>query len=1278
MDFYVAWEMHMKSRFARRALALLAVVCLATLASAQTSSGQITGRVLDPAGAVVVGAQVTLTNQATSDTRTTTTDDKGTFTFVALQPGTFTVSVIAPNFKQLDKRDIHLSATARVSAGDLKLEVGQVAEAVSVNAEPAQVQTQSAERSAELDSKEMSTLMTIGRDPLSLLRVLPGVVQDGGGGSSLGTENPGTIAGVRQSSNAVSIDGVLGNPRGDGYKLDTPLTMDSVSEVKVLLNSYQAEYGQSSGAIINLTTKSGTKNFHGSAYYYGRNEAFNANSWFNNHNNKPRGLYRYNTWGYTVGGPAFIPKVFNTHKDKLFFFFSQERWPTKTNSGYREFYMPTAAERMGDFSNTYDSKGNKVYIRDPLKSGACSSKDQTACFTDPSRATAANPNGLNIIPAARINPAMQAIMNIFPAPTIDCTPFAQGGATACPLTSVTKGNPYNYSIFAPRQQPAGETVLRLDYNLSDKWHMFFRGLLMHNENRGLTSTTDKMDWGIPQYYSTPAKNAGFDITYAATPTLVNEATIGYASWDELQGFDGAQYLDKMSRSKLGIALGQNNPDQNPLDLVPRITGLGSGGSGGTFGFSQAPQINFDNRFPMNNSTGTWEFTDSVTKILGQHTMKFGIYYQASRYIQRHIGSIFDGQFSFAANSSSPFDTQYSYANMLIGSYSSYEEGSNVVNYAPHWHVLEWYGQDHWRVRHNLSMDYGMRFSYDLPTTLQSGMGASFVPGRYDASQVPALFHPVTYKSLSSSQQAACKGNSRSTPSTCAQDPTNPANVMPTAYIGTFVSPFNYTGTVINTDTTYPQSLRYSNGLLYAPRFGIAWDPFGDGKTAVRLGGGIYYNSREGAGTVGDYSLIAPLVTNETIGYGQISGGDFAADCGKSKTCYGAGSLVNPSPVDTRVLEPHRKIASTVSYNLGVQRDIGWSTVVDVAYVGSQSRHLSQQYDLNAIPYLAQQDPSWIDPSQTSQNCYYYAPNHGGTTLCQPKLLSSDYFRPYQGYQNVYLRDYGATSNYNSLQVSLNRRFTRSLQFGLAYTFSKTMADTYSKPGDDAVDANVANFQPHRWWQYGLADYDRTHDLVLHWIYDVPKLTSLWNNKVLGVIADNWQWSGIAQFVSGRPYPVTMSGTPNLTFGGDGARVLLTGPLYAPTGQVHDTLQFINPDSFTMPPVGVVPTPDMPGITRQMVFRGPGTNNWDMALQKNVPITEHLTFSLRAEAYNVFNHVSFDSVNTTADFDSSNKCTGAAASDPRCGSGLIKSNSTFGQVNGERGPRILQLSGRITF
>ena len=234
---------------------------------AQTTSGEIRGRVVDPGDAVVVGAEATLINENTNERRSATTNGQGEFVFVAVQPGTYSVSVTSKGFKTFEKRELVLSASDRLSAGTLHLEIGAVAESVSVVADVTPVQVDSAERSAVLDRKDISSLNSLNRDPMQLLRVLPGVVKDDNGSSNLGTEGAGTIAGVRESSNALSIDGVNGNPRGDGNKLDTPVNMDAIQEIKVVLNSYQAEYGQSAGAIVNVTTRSGTKDFHGAAYY---------------------------------------------------------------------------------------------------------------------------------------------------------------------------------------------------------------------------------------------------------------------------------------------------------------------------------------------------------------------------------------------------------------------------------------------------------------------------------------------------------------------------------------------------------------------------------------------------------------------------------------------------------------------------------------------------------------------------------------------------------------------------------------------------------------------------------------------------------------------------------------------------------------------------------------------------------------------------------------------------------------------------------------------------
>lgn len=1247
----------------RPVVAVVAAALLsASIVSAQTTSSEISGRIVDPSGAAIAGASIILTNQLTGVELTGTSDKSGNFVFPGLQPGTFAISVKFPGFKDFTERDLNLTASERLAAGNLKLEVGSATQNITVTAEATPVQTESAERSAELGSKEISTLLTPGRDVLALTRLLPGVVYNGEGGEQLGTQSAGWVSGVRSDNNAISIDGTTGNTRG-GANFDTPLNMDAVGEVKVLLNNYQAEYGQSSGAIVNLTTKSGTQQFHGSAYYYSRNEAFNANDWFNNNKGVARPQYRYNTVGYNLGGPVYIPGHFNSKRDKLFFFFSQERWPTKAPGSLQQFMMPTQAERNGDFSQSFDKNGNKVYIADPqliAQGKTCSAKNTSGCFSY---------NGVvNAIAPKRIDSNMQKMLNIFPLPNSPCATYAACRA----LGQIANGAPYNFILLPGREQPTNQTVLRLDYDPTSRLRMFFRGMKMFNENRGDTATANNTPWGIPAYYRTPAKNASINVTYTVSPTLINEFTLGYAGWQELQNFANAAGPALLEKNKDGITLGQNNPAQNPLDLIPRIPKSGSGStlnqaSGSTvFGIGNAPYIDFDNRFPMKNMTGTWEGTDGVTKVWHDHTLKAGVYFQSSRYLQRHIGSVFDGSFDFRTNSSNPYDTQYAYANMLTGNYYSYQEGSAPVDYAPHWKVLEWYVQDNWKVKPNLTLDYGLRFTYDIPTTLAPGFGAGFLQSNYDPTQVPVLYRPVLYKNLASGLQQLCRNGAAAVPSTCAQNPQNPNDVKPNVAVGSYVRPFSYTGTIINTNPNYPRSLRYSNGVLYAPRFGVAWDPFGDGKTAVRLGIGIYYNTREGGGTVGDYSLIAPLVRNPTVNYGTTA--TFTPNCNTSANgCTGGGAL--NSPQETRILQPHRKMESTVSTNFGIQRRVGFDTVIDVAYVGTFGRHLNRQVDLNEVPYLSQFNPTNIDPTATPKT-FFMASSPRRVT--QPVALNDNFFRAYPGYASVNLREYGGTSNYNSLQAAVNRRFSKGLQFGLSYTWSKAMTDA------DAVDGVVALYQDRRWWNYSEAQFDRTHNLVFHWVATLPKASSLWNNRFLKAVADNWDWSGIAEFVRGSPIEYSTKGLSdkvtidaqglNITGGGDGARLLLVGNPLMPSGRVHATKQYANPAAFILPPVGVIPSRNLPGITRNDIFRGPGTNNWDMALQKNIKIKERVTFTLRGEAYNVFNHVSFNKVDTTAHFDTSTTT----------GTGQPTASSTFGQVTADRGARILQLSGRITF
>jgi hypothetical protein len=1191
---------------------------------AQTSSGQISGRVVDPSGAAIRGAVVTLTNQATGETRTDKTEASGEFVFVAVQPGAFTVAVSELNFKKYEKRNLTLHASERLAAGMIQLQVGTVSESVDVQADQTPIQTESSERSAVVDSKELATMMTQSRDVTSMLRLLPGVVKDPSSGQ-LGQQNAGNINGVRSDYNSLSVDGTTGNTRG-GATLDTGANYDSIGEVKVLLNNYQAEYGQAAGSIVELVTKSGTRNFHGSVYYYNRNEAYNANDYFNkNKTYVPRPRQRYNTVGYNVGGPVYIPRLFNTNKDKMFFFWSQEYWPTTKPGTLLFWMMPTALEKQGNFSASVDKSNKKVSIKDPATGQPF-------------------PNA--IIPASRINPDTQKLLAILP--TGNSTPLGVNG-----------GGNYNYVTQGSVKTPVNQQVLRVDYNITPKWHTYFRGMRTTTEQNGanVASVTAAMQWGTPFIYSTPGKNASLNLTFIPSPNLINELNIGFASWNETSRFSNAGDIAKFQRDKLGMGLGQYNPAYNPLNLVPRATWGGSSG----FQVVNNPQIQFDNRFPLSNDTRSWQVQDSITKVWNRHTSKAGFYFQKGNYLQRHIGGTFDGTFSFDTNTSNPNDTGYAYANGILGLYNSYTEGSNTVDYNPQWKIVEWYLQDSWKVIPRLTIDYGLRFTYDIPSILNKGQGAGWIQSQYSSSKVPQLYQP--YKN-GSTRYAIINPAIAGPPGSV----TNP--LLPQVYVGQFVpNSGDYSnGVVVNTNPNYPRSLRNSNGLLVAPRVGFAWDALGNGKTAFRGGVGLFYNTREGGGTLGDYSLIAPLVYNPVQNYGDAK--QFANNCSGS-SCSSGTTLISPQA--TRILQFNRPIETMFNGMLGVQQAVGFQTVLDVAYVGTFGRHLNEQIDYNIVPYLSQFSPANVDPSQNTtftpilgHKAADCPANVSSASLiyCQPVPLSDNFFRPIPGFTNVNLRSYAGTSAYHSLQMQLTRRFAHGLQFGAVYTWSKVMTD------QDTVNGAVGTYQPHRWWNWGLASYDRTNNFVAHWSWDLPKGSTHFSNFATRFMLDNWQYSGIAEFISGAPLQTPngstfVSGGVNLTGGGDGPRPIVnTNPQLAKGDR--NVNRYFKAEAFVMPAPRTIPTQDTPGITGTTFGRGPGTNNFDMAVNKNFPVHEGMMFQVRVEAYNVFNHASFNKIDTTVRFDATNTV------------GSPQNSPTFGQLTGDRGPRTLQLSGRFNF
>lgn len=495
-------------------------------ARAQTSSATISGHVVDKSNGAVVGAKITLINELTNVRVETKVRQDGDFVFPDVQPGTFTVVVDAPGYKELRKVNMVLSASQNLSAGTMLLDVGQVNEQVTVSADVTPIQTISSERSDVLDNKQMENLLAVGRDAMALTRTMPGVVVSGGSGgygaSSLGTETTPTVNGVNSEYNSATIDGVTGNTRGLNT-LDTPVNLDAIQQITILTANYQAEYGKTAGSNINIVTKNGTKNFHGTAYEYFRNEDLNANSWFNNYTGAPRARYRYNTIGGTLGGPIFWPGKFDSHKNKLFFFVSYEYSPITTPDGLKYYRVPTQAEVNGDFSQTYNqgtatqTPSTLVRIKDPNSTSACAVNSATpgaGCFAN------------DAIPANRINKQEQALLNIIYQNTLVLNPqFAFNNVAI-------SSNNYNYITNYSADKPVNQLIFRIDYAPTQKLHMFGRGDLETVNNNGYSSPANKLPWLMRVNYRTTNPNFVYNLIYTFSPTVVNELNLGTAGWSE--------------------------------------------------------------------------------------------------------------------------------------------------------------------------------------------------------------------------------------------------------------------------------------------------------------------------------------------------------------------------------------------------------------------------------------------------------------------------------------------------------------------------------------------------------------------------------------------------------------------------------------------------------------------------------------------------------------------------------------------------------------------------
>ena len=1149
-------------------VAIVTALLLRSPVFSQVVSSNLIGTVTDPAAAGIPNAEVALTNPVTGTTQAAQTNSSGLFRFPNVLPGTYTITIRAPGFKTYIQSDIALSASETRDLGTIRLELGAVTEEISVTAEATPLQVASAEKSGLVSGEQLNELALKGRDFFSLMILIPGIVDTA---TSRETTDYNAsqgiyINGARTEMKNFTVDGVGTVDTGSNNTIHYQPNMDSVAEIKVLTSNYQAEFGRSGGGLISVITKGGGRDFRGSAWGAFRNEALNANNFFNNSTAIKKPAYRFAIGGFTAGGPVYVPKRFNTDRSKVFFFVSQEYTHRLVESTAQYRNMPTTLEREGDFSKSVDTNGRLIAITDPLSR---------------------QPFPGNIIPASRINKLGQSILNFFPLPNYTDPDPAQVYRR-------------NYKASASGTHPRRNDMVRIDGYPSTKVNGYFRWIHDHDDQELPFEGFNFLY--SPFMHPVPGHGYAGHVTLTLRPTLVNELKVG-RSWTSWQY--RPKEADKVKRTIIGDIPQwfPNVPTTNdPADLVDSLQ-LPNMSFGGTP--VNPPSISVNNKQHINLNP-TWDISNNLMWVRGMHNAKAGVYFNRAGKVQ--VQSLnWNGTFNFGADSNNPFNTRHGYSNALLGYFTTYSESTLGGHFdAVYWNT-EFFIQDNWRVKRGLTFDYGVRFYHHGPQVDKLYSIAAFFPDRYDPRQTPILYRPAF--DLKGSRVAV-----------------NPLTGETTyaALIGLFVpGSGNFSnGMGVAGREGNPAGVFTPPWLTAAPRVGFAYDPVGRGRTVIRAGAGVFIDrSRQ--------LVMANTINNPPIAYTPT------AYYGHLDTFTQSGGAVGPTNITFPFPDRHAKYPSVTNYSIGVQQILPFKTTLDVSYVGNVSRHLLQARNLNPIPMFGRFDKANEDPTQPG------------------RPLPDNFFRRFPGIGDLIAFEFASSANYNSLQIQAQRRMSGRLQFGAAYTWAKALGVS------SAYNSQVSPYFPPRKRNYGPLNFDRSHSLSLNYIYALPRPGRALGSRVLAAITDSWTVSGVTVFVSGAPFTpgFTTAAVTDVTGSTEGARITVVGDPRLPKSEKTFARNF-NTAAFAATPKGSF------GNAGVNILRGPGINNWDLALSKSFPIGlgEKRPLRFRAESFNTFNHTQFSGLDTTARFDAQGN----------------QINPTFGTFTSARSARVIAFSIRFQY
>jgi hypothetical protein len=1139
------------------------------------------GTVVDPQGRVIPGATVTVTSEATKDARDAVTDARGDFQVTNLQPGQYTARISLSGFRTLERKNIVLSAGERLAVPDLALELGSVGETVTVAATGTHVNTAETQHSGLITAKQIEQVQVLGRDVTSIMRLLPGVRYENtvdSLGMSFGTSVP-NVGGARRDWSNVIVDGVVGNEVGNSGLMAQQINLDAIAEVRVLLNSYRAEYGRAGGGQVQIVSKGGGSAYHGSLYHYLRNEAFNANDFFANRSGIKKPRYRFNTFGANLGGP--VPAL----NKKLFFFYSLEAPLVSRPGPVRNWTMPTDREMAGDFSQTLDSQGRLINIRDPLATGTCDAvAGGPACFPG------------NVIPANRINLNGKALLNMLPRGNNFNRAFTLGQ--------------FNYTTQENAENPKMNNVVRIDWKPSAHDSLYFTFKDWYSDQRGSEITAGPAKWGFfNTHYLNTDRGISANHAKILRPTMVLETDFGLRYQTEQFYPLTDKDWSRINRDTVGFTIGQFHPELNPRKVIPKVT----------FNVPNSPNFTFDNRLVDQGAAWLTSIRSSLTWIRGSHSFKTGMYFEQSRNSEGKGGvgaGPWAGQFNFGTDTSNPGNANYSYANALLGTFRDYTEIDAFSEVIGKRYIAESYVQDTWKANRRLTVDYGVRFLWYTPW-FSTQPAAVFVPERYDPAKAPRLYQPAVVNGAN-----------------VALDPVT-GQTRPNVFVGSFVpgTGDRYNGMVSSSDPNYPKGFRDSQGIGPEPRLGVAWDITGDSKTALHSSVGVYHNPHVNANGLDAMARNPPAQNTPSIFYGTLD----------TLLAVGAQGAFSNRPSDVFGIERNAKTPTSYNYSAGIQRELGWGTVIDVTYAGFQMRNGEMSTNINPVPDGAR----FLDVNPQNRN---------------PQTANSakgnEFLRPYSGYQNITIRSHFGSAHYNSLQVQLNRRYIKGLQFAVAYTLAKTISF-----GPNSDPPTFVPLRPGDAWNVAPNESTQLHNLVVNYTWDVPGGSRLWNNLLTRGLLDGWQVSGDTALVSGDWAGAGTSTTDNFDFtGGDGGtRPRITGTAVCTSGNCDPTPgsagSYFDVAAFSR----LTGRGDI-GNAPRTFYRLPKIVNSNISAFKNFAIGGGRRIQFRWEMYNVFNQVNWSAINTNAQFNPEGQ----------------QVNANFGKATQSRSPRIMQGALRFTF